>query len=197
MSYDISNGNGIIFATSDANRSLDTGVAGSTSLLARFMAPAANPMGADPMSKVSGGDAKETFQSGYGSGDAYEGYQQFYGGGGNDTFKLRFKDFGSSADNGMGTSKYVADFHGAGGYSVPGENDFIVFVGFSAGTHLSEARDVTSAGNAAQAGYGRLLQYTFLDAEGHALHAADGSALKLNVHSMDGAGLAAGDYLFT
>lgn len=131
----------------------------------------------------NGSGANDKLQSGYSNGSAYQDFQQFHGGNGNDTFILRAKDFGGTTEF-NGINKYITDFQGAGGYSA-GNNDFLSFTGFGAGSTLTfeESRATKTAG------------VDTIDV--YRLHdASNGKDYDILIHSLNGKHLAAGDFAF-
>lgn len=116
------------------------------------------------------------------------GYGAVYGGAGNDTFIFKAASFGA-AQAGAGTDVIVYDFHGAGGWSA-GEQDFLAFTGFGAGSTLSLNTSLGVNGVAGDGGApGTLYYYTLHDT-------ATGNDYTLLIKSINDKAIAAGDYAF-
>ena len=115
------------------------------------------------------------------------GVDYLYGGAGNDAFIFAETDFNPGL-GANGVQDYVYDFGGAGGYTA-GNNDFLAFTGFGAGSTLTfdAAR---SAQAAAYHGGDATLQYYTI----HSGHT--GNDYALFVHSVDAKVVIAGDYAF-
>ncbi len=83
---------------------------------------------------INGGTGTDLIRGGAGNdtitGGA--GFDRLQGGTGNDTFIINRGDLVNPANFG-GNLDHIIDFHGAGGYTA-GENDFIRFTGFGAGS---------------------------------------------------------------
>ena len=115
-------------------------------------------------------------------------FNQSYGGAGNDTFIISYAAaVASGAHQGVSTAftdqfAYVADFQGAGAWSAT-SNDFIAFSGFGAGATLSLTQEGTSGSTGAKLFY-------------YAVTTAGGETFNIEINSLTGKALAAGDYAF-
>ncbi len=130
--------------------------------------------------KMAGGAGKDTLEG-------HAAFNQYFGGAGSDTFVVSAK-FAGLAHEGASLAfadqyAYMADFQGAGGYS-SGDNDFIALSGFGAGSHLDLAHVGTSGTSGAT-----LYYYTITDG-------VTGDVTNFVINSVNGHGLAAGDYAF-
>ena len=125
-----------------------------------------------------------------GSGnDKLEGqaaFNQYYGGAGSDTFIIAAKFSTTSATASADFSAqaaYITDFTGGGGHS-GGDNDFIAFTGFGAGSWLTLTHTGTSGTSGATIYY-------------YAIHdGVTGDIVNIEINSLSGAALGAGDYAF-
>lgn len=83
---------------------------------------------------IAGGDGKDIINGG-------SGHNFLMGGGGSDAFIFNKKDMLNTTQD-SAVQSVIYDFQGAGGWN-PGDNDFIAFVGFGAGSYLELASDST------------------------------------------------------
>ncbi len=107
--------------------------------------------GADGNDQLHGGAGRDVISGG-------KGQDRVQGGADNDTFVFRAGDLMANYAN----ADHIIDFHGAGGYlaPAPGEDDFIGFFGFGAGTTITY--DHASSANA------MLQYYKVVDPTNHA-----------------------------
>jgi hypothetical protein len=119
---------------------------------------------------------------------AVDGVASVYGGGGNDTFLFKASSF-TDADDASGVDVRIYDFHGAGGWA-PGEQDFLAFSGFGAGSTLTLATNLGNNGVADDNGAaGTLYYYTLHDT-------ATGNDYTLLIKSINDKAITTGDYNF-
>lgn len=119
---------------------------------------------------------------------AADGVVSVYGGGGNDTFLFKASSF-SNDDAASGIDVRLYDFHGAGGWAA-GEQDFLAFSGFGAGSSISLNTSLGNNGIADDGGAaGTLYYYTLHDT-------ATGNDYTLLIKSINDKALASGDFNF-
>ncbi|MFC7475570.1 hypothetical protein ACFQS7_14455 [Dankookia sp. GCM10030260] len=121
-----------------------------------------------------------------------QGVDYLYGGAGNDTFGFKLSDFDAAL--GSAAQDFIYDFSGAGMY-LAGDNDFLSFTGFGAGSTLTldVARSDAAQAFAITRGYitgPEKLQYYVIHS------AATGQDYEIFVKSMNGNALGQGDYNF-
>ena len=115
-----------------------------------------------------------------------KGVDYLYGSAGNDAFLFRLSDF--DATLGHAVQDYVQDFGGAGGWVV-GNNDFLTFLGFGAGSTLTLDAARTAHAQSLLGG-DPTLQYYIIHS------ATTGQDFEIFIHSTNGHTLVAGDYAF-
>lgn len=86
--------------------------------------------GGDGDDRINGGAGNDVIRGG-------DGADRVVGGSGNDTFVFHLSDLVDRNANG-GAMDHIVDFYGSGGYIAytGAQDDFIGFVGFSAGSHI-------------------------------------------------------------
>ncbi len=137
------------------------------------------------------GGASDRLAGGAGN-DRLEGHaanNSYYGGAGNDTFIISGK-FAESSGAHQGASRafgdqfaYIADFGSAGGWS-SSNNDFIALIGWGAGSTLTLNGPAGTGTNGSAVYY-----YTITDG-------VTGHQFNIEINSLNGKALGAGDYAF-
>ena len=143
-------------------------------------------IGANYNDLIAGGSGDDHLSGGSGNDTLIGGAGNDYlmGGAGNDTFVFRAADFSSS----LLSVKTIYDFGGAAGdiladrpSYVAGDNDFLRFTGFGAGSTFTFAKDSTVQSNVAY--------YTLHDG-------AEGTNYTIAIKSDNGAHIGVGDFNF-
>ena len=129
---------------------------------------------------------------GVGQNDKLEGeaaFNQYYGGAGNDTFIISDKmAIQAGAHNGQSTAfanqfAYISDFQKAGPNGSTGDHDFIAFTG----NWIANSLHLTHTGSTSASG-ATLYYYSVSDTTGHTFN--------IEINSLDGKALGAGDFKF-
>lgn len=147
--------------------------------------------GTDTYGIVQGNGGSTDKIAGTSGNDRLEGhaaFNQYYGGAGNDTFIISYSQaIAAGAHQGESTKladqfAYITDFQGAGGWSAT-NNDFVAFSGFGAGATLSVTHEGISGNTGAKIYY-------------YAVTTAAGETFNIEINSLNGKALGAGDYAF-
>lgn len=120
--------------------------------------------------------------------EGHAAFNQYYGGAGNDTFIISYSQaVAAGAHEGVSTKladqfAFITDFQGAGGWSAT-NNDFVAFSGFGAGATLTLTHEGISGNTGAKIYY-------------YAVSTALGETFNIEINSLSGKALGAGDYAF-